>query len=177
MHCSSRKVRFYLVNAHCDVEEDNEEKREHYHYTWLDLVMQTRPEQKISLFEEDTSRKESYEQKQEANFLVKRHPDQRILLGRQGGKMAEYLLPCKNVLPVPIFTPGKAASHRNSDRALGHSELKSVMEYDSTCLEKTEVSRITKDIPKVVQPARVAYRVSNLISPPRKSSHSPQRCQ
>ncbi|KAJ8353802.1 hypothetical protein SKAU_G00213690 [Synaphobranchus kaupii] len=182
MHCLSRKVSFYLVNARCDVEEDNEEKREHYHYTWLDLVMETRPEQKIALFEDDASRKESYEQKQEANFLVQRNPNQRIRLGRQGEKMAEYQLPCKNVLPVPIFTPGKPASLKESNRSLSPTELRSIMEYERAlstglCLEKTEVSKITEDMPKVIQLARVAYRASNLISPPCESSHSSQRCQ
>ncbi|XP_035275113.1 telethonin [Anguilla anguilla] len=182
MHCLSRKVSSYLVNAHCDVEEGNEEKREHYHCTWLDLVMETRPEQKTALLEEDSSRKETYEQKQEANFLVQRHPNQTIRLGRQGQKMAEHQLRCKNVLPVPIFTPGKPPSRKESNRAFSPTELRSIMEYkqalsNGMCLQKTEISKITKHMPKVTQPACIAHRVSNLISPPCESSHSPQRCQ
>ncbi|CAB1334118.1 unnamed protein product, partial [Coregonus sp. 'balchen'] len=35
----------YLVNAHCDVKEKDQEKKESYQATWLDLVMETRPEQ------------------------------------------------------------------------------------------------------------------------------------
>ncbi|XP_036395192.1 telethonin [Megalops cyprinoides] len=180
MHCLSRQSTFYLVNAHCDVKEDNDTRKERYDATWLDLVMETRPEEKITLFEKDTLRKESYEKKQVAHFLVQRSPSQKLRLGRHGEKMTEYQLSYKNVLPVPIFVPSKPVSSKDSNRALTPTELQSIMEYERAlssgmCAEKREVSHITKDIPKVVQPARVSFRASTLISPPRGSSQSPLR--
>ncbi|KAF5907187.1 telethonin-like, partial [Clarias magur] len=44
MHCLSRTPRSYLVNSYSDVKEVNESRRETYEATWLDLVMETRPE-------------------------------------------------------------------------------------------------------------------------------------
>ncbi|KAJ8394665.1 hypothetical protein AAFF_G00044680 [Aldrovandia affinis] len=177
MHCLSRKTSFYLVNAESDVKEENERRKEYYDSTWLDLVMETRPEQKVTVFEKDTSRKESYEHKRVAHFLLQRYPEQKIRLGRLGEKMAEYRLPYRNVLPVPIFVPTKAASLKDSHRAFSPTELRSIMEHEQAlsngvCAEKREVANITKDMPKVVQPA---FRASILTSPPRESSHSPQR--
>lgn len=51
MHCLSRTPRSYLFNSYSDVKEVDESKRESYEATWLDLVMETRPEYKyVSLF-------------------------------------------------------------------------------------------------------------------------------
>lgn len=51
MHCLSRTPRSYLVNSYSNVKEADESKRESYEATWLDLVMETRPEYKyVSLF-------------------------------------------------------------------------------------------------------------------------------
>lgn len=51
MHCLSRTPRSYLVNSYSDVKEADESKRESYEATWLDVVMETRPEYKyVSLF-------------------------------------------------------------------------------------------------------------------------------
>lgn len=46
MHCLSRTPRSYLVNSYSDVKENDEIKRESYEATWLDMVMETRPEHK-----------------------------------------------------------------------------------------------------------------------------------
>ncbi|KAG7457996.1 hypothetical protein MATL_G00233180 [Megalops atlanticus] len=169
-----------LVNAYCDVAEDNERQREHYQSTWLELVMETRPEEKVTLCERDSSKKESYEQKQVAHFLVRRSPDQRIRLGRQGEKMKEYQLPYKNVLPVPMFMPSKAVQFKESERAPTPAELRSIMEFErvlssGVCPEKREVCQITKDKPKIIQPINIGFRASGLVSPPGGSSSSLQK--
>ena len=46
MHCLSRNPRSCLVNSYSDFKEKNEQRREGYEATWLDVVMETRPEQK-----------------------------------------------------------------------------------------------------------------------------------
>ncbi|XP_041757732.1 telethonin-like [Coregonus clupeaformis] len=166
----------YLVNAHCDVKEKDQEKKESYQATWLDLVMETRPEQQTTLFENDYSRKETYKQKQVAHFLVQRNPSQQIKMGTRGGMLKEYQLPYKNALRVPIFTPSKAASPKDLYRTPSPSEYKSIMEFETiakgVCSDKQEIFEITKDLPKVSQPIRVNFRASSLISPTREFSHS-----
>ncbi|KAL4616985.1 telethonin-like [Arapaima gigas] len=176
MNCLSRKDVFHLVNADCEVKENNEEHREYYQCTWLDLVMETRPEHNTTLRESDTSRRESYTQQQVAHFLAQRSPQQKICLGRQGQKMEEYQLPYRNVLPVPIFMPSNAMSLKEVRRVPTPDELRAAIALErerssGVCADKTELSHITRDMPKVVQPRRVEFRVSGLMSPPGESSH------
>ncbi|KAG9355756.1 hypothetical protein JZ751_000594, partial [Albula glossodonta] len=180
MHCLNRKPASHLVNAYCDVAEDNEKHREHYQSVWLELVMETRPQEKVALFEKDSSKKESYEREQVTHFLVRRSPEQIIGLGRQGEKLKEYQLPYKNVLPLPVFLPRKATLSKDSERAPTPAELQSIMEFEralssGVCPEKRAISQITKDIPKVIQPIRVNFNASGLISPPGDSPDIPQK--
>lgn len=45
MHCVSRGG-CYLVNSYCDLQEDNQYKKESYQACWLSLVLETRPQYK-----------------------------------------------------------------------------------------------------------------------------------
>ncbi|MBN3306104.1 telethonin [Amia ocellicauda] len=169
MHSSNAKDNPCLFNAYCDVKENNELRKESYKSTWLDLVMERRPEEKTTLFENDMSRKETYEKKHIAYFLVQRHPAQKIKLGRLGEKMKEYQLPYK--LPLPIFVPSKAVSSKERDRAPTPAELKGIMEFESALSsglsrDRRELSEIKKEMPKVIQPNQLSFRASSLISPP-----------
>uniref|UniRef100_A0A8C7F0M0 Uncharacterized protein n=1 Tax=Oncorhynchus kisutch TaxID=8019 RepID=A0A8C7F0M0_ONCKI len=129
-------------NLRCDVKEKDQEKKE--------------PEQQTTLFENDSSRKVTYKQKQVVIFLVQRNPSQRIKMGTRGGMLKEYQLPYKNALRVPIFTPSKAVPSKDLYRSPSPSEYKSIMEFET----------IAKgDLPKVSQPIRVNFRASSLISP------------
>ncbi|KPP70450.1 telethonin-like [Scleropages formosus] len=180
MNHLSRKDTFYLVNAHCELKENNEEHREYYQSTWLDLVTETRPEHNTTLLESDALRRESYTRAQVAHFLVQRSPQQRIRLGRLGQGMTEHQLPYRNVLPVPIFAPSNVASLKEASRTPTPDELRAAVALErelssGVCADKTEVSHITRDMPKVVQPRRVEFRASGLISPPGESSHHQQR--
>ncbi|XP_010883397.2 telethonin [Esox lucius] len=166
----------YLVNAHCDVKEKDQEKKESFQAIWLDLVMETRPEQQTTLFENDSIQRKTYEQKQVAHFLVQRNPSQRIRMGTMGRLMKEYQLPYKNTLRVPIFTPSNASSPNDLFRTPSPSEYKSIVEFEMVpkgiCLDKQEILQITKDLPKLSPPIRVNFRASSLISPPCEFSHS-----
>ncbi len=48
MHCLSRKPSSYLLNSYSDFQETDEIARESYEATWLDLLMETRPEYKYA---------------------------------------------------------------------------------------------------------------------------------
>lgn len=51
MHCVSRGG-CYLVNSYCDLQEENERKKESYEACWLSLVLETRPQYKyVALIE------------------------------------------------------------------------------------------------------------------------------
>lgn len=45
MHCVSRGGS-YLVNSYCDLQEENQWKKESYQACWLSLVLETRPQYK-----------------------------------------------------------------------------------------------------------------------------------
>ncbi|XP_052000023.1 telethonin-like [Xyrauchen texanus] len=171
MHCLSRTPRSYLVNSYSDFQETDEIARESYEATWLDMLMETRPEYKMTLFEKDSVRKESYEKKQVVNFTVQRFPNQMIRMGRDGGPMQEYHLPYKNILPIPIFLP-KNITQPDVTRKPSPSRLKSVMDSETSLSgffpEKREVSSITRHKPMVIQPRSPDFRASSLISPPRE---------
>jgi len=49
MHCLSRTPRSYLLNSFSDFQETDEIARESFEATWLDLLMETRPEYKYVL--------------------------------------------------------------------------------------------------------------------------------
>ncbi|KAK1895278.1 Telethonin [Dissostichus eleginoides] len=63
MHCVSRGG-CYLVNSYCDLQEENQWKKESYEACWVSLVLETRPQYKLTLSETDSVRRESYKQQQ-----------------------------------------------------------------------------------------------------------------
>ncbi|XP_041101628.1 telethonin [Polyodon spathula] len=171
MHSSAPKGTSHLFNAHCEVKEDNLKDKELYHSSWQDLVMETRPWEKTTLSENNTQKKETYEKKHLDIFLVQRSPDQKMKMGRLGERMTEYQLPYRNVLPVPIFMPSKVMSvAKDLTRAPTPAELKAIMEFEKALSKgvsvgRREISEITKEMPKVIQPIRMDFRASNLVAP------------
>ncbi|XP_016095725.1 telethonin-like [Sinocyclocheilus grahami] len=170
MHCLSRKPRSYLLNSYNDFQETDEIARESYEATWLDLLMETRPEYKMTLVEKDSMRKESYESKQVVHFSVRCFLNQTIHMGRDGEPLQEYCLPYRNTLPIPIFVP-RDVTQPDIIREPSPSRTKSTMDSETSlngvCLQKREVSSITEHKPMVIQPRSPNFRVSSLISPPR----------
>ncbi|XP_059424392.1 telethonin-like [Carassius carassius] len=170
MHCLSRKPRSYLLNSYSDFLEIDEIARESYEATWLDLLMETRPEYKRTCVEKDSVRKESYESKQVVNFTVRRFLNQSIHMGREGEPLQEYNLPYKNILPIPIFVP-RDVTQPDITREPSPSRIKSAMDSETSlnglCLQKREVSSFTEHKPMVIQPRSPDFRASSLISPPR----------
>ncbi|XDV40779.1 hypothetical protein PO909_009786 [Leuciscus waleckii] len=165
MHCLSRTPRSYLLNSYSDFQETDEIARESYKATWLDLLMETRPEYKMTLAEKDSIRKESYERKQVVHFTVRRFPNQRIRMGREGEPMSEYRLPYRNILPIPLFVP-RVATPPDVTREPSPA-MNTETSLNGVCLQKREVSSITEHKPLVIQPRSPDFRASSLISPPR----------
>ncbi|XP_047454746.1 uncharacterized protein zmp:0000000930 [Mugil cephalus] len=158
MHCVSRGG-CYLVNSCCELQEDNQWRKESYQACWLSLVLETRPQYKLTLSEKDSVRRESYKQQQVVHFLVERSPSQTLVLGSTSGGLTKHQLPSFNAArdlrratatsgsKAQVIVPGK--EHNGGDRR-----------------------EITQDLSKS---ARVNFRASSLMSPPGEVSHRVQR--
>ncbi|KAK5862673.1 hypothetical protein PBY51_018043 [Eleginops maclovinus] len=156
MHCVSRGS-CYLVNSYCDLQEENQWKKESYEACWLSLVLETRPQYKLTLSETDSVRRESYKQQQVIHFMVERNPSQTLRLGSSTG-MTEHQLPLSNTSgSLHTTTKQKAV----------------IQEKVNNGEDKQEVTAITQDVSK---PIRVNFRASSLMSSPTEtSSRMPRR--
>ncbi|XP_063055018.1 telethonin [Engraulis encrasicolus] len=154
MHCISRNPRTYLVNSYSDLKERNEERKEGYEATWLDLVMETRPELNVGLIENNTSRKESYEHQRWVHFVVRRNLDQTLCIGKYGYKLTKYVQPSKNVLPLPLFVPRNMAQQNDFNKmpAEFNTEL-----LTGVCADKKDISH---GVPPMIQMGRVDFIAS-----------------
>uniref|UniRef100_UPI0037E7EFFF telethonin n=1 Tax=Semicossyphus pulcher TaxID=241346 RepID=UPI0037E7EFFF len=153
MHCVSRGG-CYLVNSFCDLQEDNQWKKESYEACWLSLVLETRPQYRLTLSETDSIHRESYKQQQVVHFTVQRSPSQTLRLGRDGGAMTEHRL--------PLFYSSRGST------SLGRTEQPVTQEKG----DEQELITTAKDLSK---PARVNFRASGLMSSPRETSQRVQR--
>ncbi|CAK6954303.1 uncharacterized protein zmp:0000000930 [Scomber scombrus] len=165
MHCVSRGG-CYLVNSYCDLQEENERKKESYQACWLNLVLETRPQYKLVLSEKDNIRKESYKQEQVVHFMVERSPSQILRLGSYSRAMTEHCLP---------FNLSRDPHVKNSWERLLQQEKSPVIlrkENNGAYVDKEKVTGITQTFTK---PVRVNFRPSRLMSSPRETSHRMQR--
>ncbi|XP_074538872.1 uncharacterized protein LOC141800329 [Halichoeres trimaculatus] len=147
MHCVSRGG-CYLVNSYCDLQEENQWKKESYEACWLSLVLETRPQYRLTLSETDNIHRESYKQQQVVHFMVQRYPSQTLKLGRDSSVMTEHQLPLS--------------------KARGGKQKAVIKEQR----DKQEVYGTAKDLSK---PSRVNFRASGLMSSPRETSERVQR--
>ncbi|XP_044062593.1 telethonin [Siniperca chuatsi] len=162
MHCVSRGG-CYLVNSYCDLQEDNQCKNESYQACWLSLVLETRPQYKLTVSETDSIRRESYKQQQVVHFMVERSPSQTLRLGSNSSRaMTEHQLPFFNT---------SWDLHHTTTTTFGCTEQKPVI-LRKGGVDKQEVTAVTQDLSK---PVRVNFRASSLMSSPREISHWVQR--
>ncbi|XP_059196183.1 telethonin [Centropristis striata] len=160
MHCVSRGG-CYLVNSFCDLQEENQWKKESYEACWLSLVLETRPQYKLTLSETDSIRRESYKQQQVIHFMVERSPSHTLRLGSSSGGMAEHQL--------PLFNTSRDLRHATTTFGCTEHERLGTM---NDGVDKQGVTAITQDLCK---PARVNFRASGLMSSPRETSQRVQR--
>ncbi|XP_028282277.1 telethonin [Parambassis ranga] len=102
MHCVSRGGS-YLVNSCCDLQEDNQWRKESYQACWLSQVLETRPQYRLTLSETNNLRRESYKQQQVVHFMVERTPSQILMLGSNSGAMMKYQLPFLHTSKDPHY--------------------------------------------------------------------------
>ncbi|KAM9296102.1 telethonin [Gastrophryne carolinensis] len=164
-----REVVNSTTELSCLVKEDNTARRERYSAEWMDTSIFSRPEERCSARDADVWRRESFAQQGQTRFLVQRSPAQIMKMGRLGHGLTQYHLPYQRSLPVPIFkpadlitkmermdTPPQLRSMIDFERALSHPGS------DGMCQDKTPVSQITKELPPVMQPARMEFEKPGL---------------
>ncbi|XP_069549197.1 telethonin [Brachyistius frenatus] len=156
MHCVSRGC-CYLVNSYCDLQEYNQWRKESYEACWLSLVLETRPQYKLTLSETDSIRRESYKQQQVVHLTVERSPSQTLVLGGSSGAKTKHQLPLFNTSRIPLHATA------TSECILGEGDKG---------VDKQEMTGVTQDLSK---PIKVNFRASSLMSSPRETSHRVQR--
>ncbi|XP_068592154.1 telethonin [Cebidichthys violaceus] len=161
MHCVSRGG-CYLVNSYCDLQEDNQWRKESYHECWLSLVLETRPQYKLILSETDSIRRESYKQQQVTDFMVERSPSQRLRLGSNNRVTTEHQL--------PLFSTSQ--QHPAASTSGGTEQKPLIQGKWNNGVGKQEVTAITQELSK---PVRVNFRASSLMISPREICHRVQR--
>ncbi|XP_037533224.1 uncharacterized protein zmp:0000000930 [Nematolebias whitei] len=151
MHCVNRGGS-YVVNSYSDLQEDNQWKKESYHACWMDLVLETRPQYRLTLSETDILRRQSYKQQQVVHFMVLRSPRQTLTLGRERGVLTEHQLP---------------SSSRGPQRATA------VCTEESRVLRRTsEADRQEVDVTRsLYKPIGVNFRAVGLMVPTREDPH------
>ncbi|NXR59129.1 TELT protein, partial [Rhadina sibilatrix] len=89
----------------CCVQEEDVGRRETFSAEWLDLELQSRPEDGWCRREADTQRRETLEQRGAVRVLEQRSPWGLLRVGVLGQPLAQHLLPYARTLPVPLFAP------------------------------------------------------------------------
>ncbi|XP_075702877.1 telethonin [Rhinoderma darwinii] len=153
-----------MAELSCQVKEDNTAQREHYSAEWLDTSVFSRPEESCNARDANVWRRESFRQQGQTHFLVQRSPAQIMRMGRLGHRLTQYQLPYQRTLPLPIFKPADLTT--KMDRMATPPQLRSMIEFeralsnpgnDGLCQDKIPVSQITKELPPVMQPARMEF--------------------
>ncbi|XP_077113806.1 telethonin [Ranitomeya variabilis] len=160
-----------MAELSCQLKEDNMARHEHYSAEWLDTSVFSRPEESCNARDANVWRRESFRQQGMTHFLVQRSPAQVMKMGRLGQRLTQYQLPYMRTLPLPIFKPADLSS--KMDRMATPPQLRSMIEFeralsnpgtDGLCQDKIPVSQITKELPPVMQPARMELSKPGLAS-------------
>ncbi|XP_060905354.1 uncharacterized protein zmp:0000000930 [Labrus mixtus] len=154
MHCVSRGG-CYLVNSYCDLQEENQWKKESYEACWLSLVLETRPQYKLKLSESNSIHRESYKQQQVVHFMVQRSLSQTLRLASDSGAVTKHQL--------PLFNTSRGSS------TSGSSEQHAFIQGKEDKQEEAATS------PDPSKSRRVNFRASSLMSSPRETSERAQR--
>ncbi|XP_053554017.1 telethonin [Bombina bombina] len=159
-----------VAELSCQVKEDNTARREHFSAEWTDTSVFSRPEERCSAGDANLWKRETFRQQGKTRFLVQCSPAQVMKMGRLGQRLTQYQLPYQRALPLPIFKPADLTT--KMERISTPPTLRGLMEFeralshpgnDGMCQDKTPVSHITKELPPVMQPARMDFAKPGLM--------------
>lgn len=134
----------------CSVREENRAQKETYSADWQSVIFKTQPQDRQTMSMKDTSRRETLSAQWQARTLFQSCPSGVLRLGTvETGVREHQLLPKRNTLPLPIFTPtelgirfGRGAPHTEED-------LQQFPAPNGVCPTKRSVDEITRDLPPV----------------------------
>lgn len=134
----------------CSVREENTAQRESYTADWNSVRLKTRPQDRQTMTMNDDSRRETLSRQWEARSLAQTCPSGVVRVGTvERGVREHQLLPMRNTLPLPIFTPAELGVRLGRGAPHALDDLRPLTLPDGACPGKRAVDEIIKDLPPV----------------------------
>ncbi|TKS92233.1 Telethonin Titin cap protein [Collichthys lucidus] len=134
----------------CNVREENKAQRESYSADWHSVSLKTRPQDRQTMNMNDSSRRETLSRQWQAHSLMQTCPSGVFRVGTvERGVREHQLLPKRNTLPLPIFTPAELGVRLGRGAPHTEEDLQPFATPDGVCPSKRTVDEITRDLPPV----------------------------
>ncbi|XP_060882846.1 telethonin [Labrus mixtus] len=134
----------------CSVKEENKAQRESYSADWHSVSLKTQPEERQTMNFNDKSRRETLSRQWQARVLKQTCPSGVFRVGTvERGVREHQLLPKRNTLPLPIFTPAELGIRLGRGAPHTEEDLQPFTVPDGVCPSKRTVDEITRDLPPV----------------------------
>ncbi|XP_029481192.1 telethonin-like [Oncorhynchus nerka] len=141
----------------CSVHEENQAQRESYKADWNSVNMKTRAMDRQTMNMNDDSRRETYTRQWEARSLAQACPSGVYRVGTvERGVREHQLLPKRNTLPLPIFTPAQLGIRLGRGAPHTQEDLRPFPISDGVCPGKRAMVEITQDLPPA-KPLRMEF--------------------
>ncbi|KAM9780100.1 LOW QUALITY PROTEIN: telethonin-like [Neosynchiropus ocellatus] len=132
----------------CSVREENRAQRESYTADWTSISVKSRPEDRQAMMMNDDSRRETLARQWRCRSLIQTCPSGVFRVGTlERGVREHQLLPKRNTLPLPIFTPVELGVRLGRGEPHAEEDLQPFQTADGICPTKRTVDEITKDLP------------------------------
>ncbi|XP_059896379.1 telethonin [Gadus macrocephalus] len=139
----------------CSVREENTSQKESYSADWNSICLKTRPQEGQTQDMKDDSRKETLYRQWQLRTLGQACPSGVFRLGTvEHGGREHQLLPKRNTLPLPIFTPSELGVRLGRGWAAEEEGRRPFSPVTSPA--KRTVDEITRDLPPV-KPLRMEF--------------------
>nr|XP_019949903.1 PREDICTED: telethonin [Paralichthys olivaceus] len=134
----------------CSVREENRAQRESYTADWNSISCKTQPQERQTMDMNDRSRRETLSRQWQARSLTQICPSGVFRVGTlEIGVREHQLLPKRNTLPLPIFTPAELGVRLGRGAPHTEEDLQPLHTPDGACPSKRTVDEITRDLPPV----------------------------
>ncbi|KAM9843326.1 telethonin [Aulostomus maculatus] len=135
----------------CSVREENKAQRESYSADWRSVSLKTQPQDRQTMKMNDDDHKETLYRQWKACPLIQSCPSGVFRVGTlERGVREHQLLPKRNTLPLPIFTPAELGIRLGRGAPHTAEDLLPYPTPDGVCPSKRSVDEITKDLPPVM---------------------------
>ncbi|XP_034047068.1 telethonin [Thalassophryne amazonica] len=134
----------------CSVREENKVQRESYSVDWHSVSLKTQPQERQTMDMKDKSRRETLSRQWQVRSLIQTCPSGVFRVGTvERGVKEHQLLPKRNTLPLPIFTPSELGVRLGRGSPHTEEDLQPFPAPDGSCPRKRTVDEITRDLPPV----------------------------